>query len=150
MKTTILIFTTAISMAYTSRFPNDIKLEMCLFDQLSSSELRMTGIPRIEMALEVSPCNVDHLFSQERNALDPRLVGFWSKTKYYNSGGFSYVNIQRFSLDTDGSMTIYEPISYASGGGTYMGPSSSLQIDTVVKVHTRGNRLYVSIRRTPS
>ncbi|MCH6234199.1 hypothetical protein [Cognataquiflexum rubidum] len=88
-------------------------------------------------------------FRQENTSVDHRLVGFWSKTKYYSSGGFSYVSIQRFSMDSEGTMIIYETVSYASGGGTRIGPSSDPQIETVVKVHTRDNRLYTMYGNPP-
>jgi hypothetical protein len=93
--------------------------------------------------------SIEDLYRQDRNYIDPRLVGFWTKKKYYNSNGFSYVYIQKISLDSDGTLILYEPVSYSSMGQTHIGPSSDLKIETVLKIHTRGNRLYTMYGEPP-
>lgn len=79
---------------------------------------------------------------QAQATLDPQLVGSWSHTEFYNSSGFSYVRSQTVTITPDGKFMVYEPTSFASGGGTSLNYSERV-LQLTVAVQTKDLGIYL-------
>lgn len=143
MKSTILFFATAILLAYGPKSFNNLRPDSAFVNQLSSLDLRISGVPRIGTYIEINPCQVEDSRFQESGTLDPRLIGNWTQSQRYNSGDYSHVTSGTIGFSKEGKLYVYEISSRASIPGFYISEDSDPKVIAMVEMFTKDNEIYV-------
>lgn len=85
---------------------------------------------------------IKNLHLQESFNFDTRLIGEWTYTTQYNSGGFWGNTTEKILVSKDGSISFFEPTVYVSTPDGF-GSSSEGKLIATIKLLTKGNQLYV-------